>query len=285
MKRRGTVRSIGAVICIVVASVMLTGSIVSGDNGGGACCLPDGECINVENPFKCESPNGDFQGIGIFCESVDCPKPPGTIIVGKQTEPDGSVENFSFSGDLGDFGLRGGEQQQFDSLQPGNYTVSETVPDGWELTSIVCDDGESSGLVGNATAVFQLQSNETVTCTFTNSAYGACCGGAPPSTQTGDSVAQGFNFPCQETIEANCTGSWNQDLTCEADTCDPEPGACISDQGICEEIPLIDCPARQWVGGPCPKPVPTVTEWGLALLVLFMAATATWFIRRRKRSS
>src|SRR3989454_871134 len=54
------------------------------------------------------------------------------------------------------------------SVAPGQYTSTETVPAGWVLTSISCDDTNSTGNVGTATATFNAEAGETVTCTFTN---------------------------------------------------------------------------------------------------------------------
>src|SRR5439155_649473 len=54
------------------------------------------------------------------------------------------------------------------SVAPGQYTSTETVPAGWALTSISCDDANSTGNVGTATATFNAEAGETVTCTFTN---------------------------------------------------------------------------------------------------------------------
>jgi LPXTG-motif cell wall-anchored protein len=42
------------------------------------------------------------------------------------------------------------------------------VPAGWNLTSIVCNDTNSSGDLGLAKATFNLEAGETVKCTFTN---------------------------------------------------------------------------------------------------------------------
>ena len=63
-------------------------------------------------------------------------------------------------------------------------SISETVPPGWNLTSIVCDDtdstgdldtetatfsdGNSSGDLNTGTATFNVEPGESVTCVFTN---------------------------------------------------------------------------------------------------------------------
>ena len=54
------------------------------------------------------------------------------------------------------------------NLKPGTYSATETLPTGWGLTSIVCDDGNSSGSLTYRKATFRLEAGETVKCTFTN---------------------------------------------------------------------------------------------------------------------
>ncbi len=93
--------------------------------------------------------------------------PPGTIIVEKQTLPDGAMDSFSFTGDAAG-SIQDGQQITVANLVPGTYTSTETVPAGWVLTSIACDDANSSGNLGMARATFNLEAGETVTCTFTN---------------------------------------------------------------------------------------------------------------------
>ena len=93
----------------------------------------------------------------------------GSILVEKVTN--GGDGTFDFTGDLGDFSLTtasGLAQQTFSDLVPGTYDISETVPAGWELTDISCDDDDSTGDTGAATALIELAPGEDVTCTFTN---------------------------------------------------------------------------------------------------------------------
>jgi len=91
----------------------------------------------------------------------------GSIIVEKNTRggPDGS---FTFTGDVAG-SIGGGGQLEEDNLVPGEYTVRERIPTGWDLSSIRCDDDNSSGSVGTGTATINLDPGETVTCTYTNS--------------------------------------------------------------------------------------------------------------------
>ncbi|PYE54735.1 MSCRAMM family protein [Deinococcus yavapaiensis] len=95
----------------------------------------------------------------------------GTIIVEKQTNPDGASGTFAFTGtaagSIGD-----GQTIVVSNLAPGTYTSTEAVPAGWDLSSIVCDDNASatasSGSVSTKTATFKLDAGETVKCVFTN---------------------------------------------------------------------------------------------------------------------
>ncbi|MBM2821796.1 MAG: hypothetical protein HW413_542 [Thermoleophilia bacterium] len=90
----------------------------------------------------------------------------GKIIVEKQTNPDGATQLFSFTPSYASaFSLSDGQQNTSVFLAPGTYSVNETVPNGWSLTSATCDDGSSPSSIG-------LAAGETVKCTFTNSQHG-----------------------------------------------------------------------------------------------------------------
>ena len=91
----------------------------------------------------------------------------GSIIVEKQTLPDGAAGQFTFTGDaagtIGDNGLI-----TVANLLPGAYTSTEAAAEGWNLSSIACSDANSTGAVGTRTATFRLEAGEVVKCTFTN---------------------------------------------------------------------------------------------------------------------
>jgi len=91
----------------------------------------------------------------------------GSIVVQKQTLPDGDPQSFAFSASYdGDgFSLSDGQFDDSGPLSAGTYSVSETVPSGWDLQSATCDDGSSPGSIS-------LSAGETVTCTFTNAKRG-----------------------------------------------------------------------------------------------------------------
>jgi hypothetical protein len=86
----------------------------------------------------------------------------GTIIVRKLTVPAGSGQSFGFTPSYASpFSLSHGQSNTSADLAPGTYSVGESVPAGWDLTSATCDDGSAPGAIG-------LEPGETVTCTFVN---------------------------------------------------------------------------------------------------------------------
>ena len=85
----------------------------------------------------------------------------GTIIITKQTDPDGDPTSFSFSATYGTFSLSDGQSNNSGPLAPGTYAVFEFVPAGWTLTGTTCSDGEIRTRIS-------LEAGQTVTCTVTN---------------------------------------------------------------------------------------------------------------------
>ena len=110
----------------------------------------------------------EFAAPDVICDSP----PSGKIIVEKQTDPNPDTTNTSFNftaaGGLNptNFSLKNGEMKMFENVPTGSgYSISETVPPGWDLTSATCDDGSP---VTN----INVSAGETVTCTFTNTKRG-----------------------------------------------------------------------------------------------------------------
>lgn len=90
------------------------------------------------------------------------------IIFDKVTVPAGDAQLFTFdpSWSTTDFQLADATTPHDSGfLVPGTYSVAETVPSGWDLTSATCSDGSP------VTAI-ALGPGETVTCTFTNTKRG-----------------------------------------------------------------------------------------------------------------
>ena len=97
------------------------------------------------------APDGEVEDYQVLIEAE-----PGTIIVEKQTTPDDAPDSFTFTGDATGTITDGG-QIVVSGLPPGAYQSVETVPAGWTLTQIVCDDTNSTGDVLDFTANFQLE--------------------------------------------------------------------------------------------------------------------------------
>jgi len=92
----------------------------------------------------------------------------GTIIIDKVTVPaTGEDPNFTFDPDWGsNFTLDDNDPPASFQLSPGEYDVhEESIPSGWDLTSAVCDQGETVGDI-------DVAAGETVTCVFTNTQRG-----------------------------------------------------------------------------------------------------------------
>jgi len=88
----------------------------------------------------------------------------GTIIIVKNTE--GGDGTFTFESNFSEGNIQistteGSGQQTFPSLSAGIHSVSEILPEGWDLTSVTCSDDSSASNIS-------LSANETVTCTFVN---------------------------------------------------------------------------------------------------------------------
>ena len=86
----------------------------------------------------------------------------------------GSSQDFAFDGDLGAFMLDDDAEatlsNTFSMTVPvGSYDVTQMLPEGWVLDSLVCTDpGDNGSSVNGLTATLDVDEGETVTCTYTN---------------------------------------------------------------------------------------------------------------------
>ncbi|MCP8900115.1 hypothetical protein [Gilvimarinus xylanilyticus] len=82
----------------------------------------------------------------------------------------GGDDSFPFSGDLGSFVLTttgGRVSTTFTDLAPGDYQLSESVPDGWNLLGATCVGGPSV-YDGDSAVSVTLEAGDTVRCVFVN---------------------------------------------------------------------------------------------------------------------
>jgi hypothetical protein len=158
------------------ASINLTGAgIIPNQNTPGASCVAFGSAYvksRASSSFTAQMK--DYiapASIGLD----NC----GSITIDKVTVPAGDTTQFSFDGtpaapkaQLADFQLADATAPRvFSGLNAGNYAVSETVPTGWDLTNLTCND--SNGTIVGSTANITLDANEDVTCTYTNTKRGS----------------------------------------------------------------------------------------------------------------
>jgi hypothetical protein len=100
---------------------------------------------------------------------LDRVEPTGTLIIEKQTNPDGDKTSFSFTGNIGmtnNFSLADGETKTFSDVTPSSYTVSEIVPENWQSTSLSCNTSNASYDLATATINVDVAAGETIRCTF-----------------------------------------------------------------------------------------------------------------------
>jgi hypothetical protein len=103
----------------------------------------------------------------------------GHVTVTKSIDPQ-TAEDFSFTPSAG---VNGGAAFDLDvdgdatlpatrtfEVTPGVHTVVEGAETGFTLASIACNDGDSTGVVANRIATFNVAPGEDVTCVFTNRA-------------------------------------------------------------------------------------------------------------------
>ena len=129
-----------------------------------------------------------------------------TLIVEKQTDPDGASGSFTFTGTAAGT-ISDGGNIPVGNLVPGTYTSTENNPaPNFDLTAIVCNDGNSTGDVPSRTATFRLEPGETVTCTFTNTQRGMAqvvktVSGLPPA------AGQNFTFELRQGASTSSDGT------------------------------------------------------------------------------
>ena len=95
---------------------------------------------------------------------------PGQITIVKATTAASNVSFAFTSATLGNFSLANGQSTTVGGLGAGTYSVTESVPSGWRIQGITCDDPTGDSITDPATGVatVALAAGESVTCTFTN---------------------------------------------------------------------------------------------------------------------
>ena len=140
---------------------------------------------------------------------------------------------------------------------PGTYTVSEIVPNGWDLTDMACVESgtANSGPIDADTIQIIVEAGETITCTFTNTQRGAIV--IRKETDPAGSDVFGFTstsvpttaLPASFDVTAGGTGNVYLNLLAGTYTViedDPTPAFDLTDISCTEEVITGD-------GSPGPK--------------------------------
>ncbi len=106
-----------------------------------------------------------------FTNTADTPST-GSVTIIKEVAGSPPAAPWAFSGTLGNFTLpAGGGSQTFDDVPAGAVTVTETAVGGW-TAAVSCDNSAS----GSNSVSFDLQAEQSVTCTFVNTAQAPTTG-------------------------------------------------------------------------------------------------------------
>ncbi len=113
-------------------------------------------------------------GVGedVVCTFENSKPATAKITIVKTANPSDTNEQFSFTGDLGNFSLEANGSEKFE-VAAGSYTVTEIdIPEFWTLLTVQCDDQflpitNSLDLLGRQVSI-EVEANEELTCTFHN---------------------------------------------------------------------------------------------------------------------
>jgi plastocyanin len=156
----------------IVVSGLAPGTYSSTEQVPSGWKLSSLTCDDSDSTGDTSTATATFQlqaGETVTCTFTDAKT--GTLIVKKKTVPAGASTQFAFTGDASG-SIGDGQSITVSGLLPGTYTSQEQVPSGWKLTGLTCDDSDSTGDLGSATATFRIAAGETVTCTFTDTKTG-----------------------------------------------------------------------------------------------------------------
>ena len=143
--------------------------------------FPNNGVLEVRLTLDCEDrdlvrvrveQDGDHPSVVVTCN------PEGNIVIGNSADDDDSVDfDFEISGDSScrdDFTLADNDETSFKCDTDETYTITEDVPEGWELIEIDCDDENVPSRdidvdIDDASVTIELSDeDDSVDCTFIN---------------------------------------------------------------------------------------------------------------------
>jgi len=126
---------------------------------------------------------------------------PAHVTIIKEADPQGE-KLFDFTGDLGPFQLKDNgtdpNEIKFEIVDFKNYTITESVPSGWELMEIVCAPLADVVSTTIPSAVIDVDEADDITCYFRN------------KLQTGNIIIEKFTDPSGSSQEFEFNPSWTE---------------------------------------------------------------------------
>ena len=161
---------------VVPGTYTVTESTVAGYATTLSCVDPDSGTTTASATATIDLDPGET----VTCTFTSTAQPgtPGTIVIVKDTLPDGAQDfAFTTTGGLAPAGFNLDDDgdptlpntQTYTNVAPGAYTITETAAAGY-TTGLSCVDPDGGTTTAGATATIDLDDGETVTCTFTNTA-------------------------------------------------------------------------------------------------------------------
>ena len=139
-----------------------------------------------------------WSGEELTCTFTNEPEPAASLTIGKDAtplaEPDATV--FQFGGDLGDFELVSGGSQSFAVVPGETVSVTEVIPQGWELSEVSCSGVSDLEELADGVTVTLLENGDAGECIFHNEESGTAgpTGSLTIVKETEPAGAAGFLF-------------------------------------------------------------------------------------------
>ncbi|MFI5405399.1 MAG: DNRLRE domain-containing protein [Nitrososphaerales archaeon] len=142
-------------------------TIPAGWNVTDAFCNDDSSSFSGDTVSDISIDSGD----SIECTFTNELVPPGTLKITKLTTGGDDTFDYAVSGPTsynpsiittGGIGIDGPNP-----VDPGTYSIQETIQSGWSLTTATCNDGSSSFSVDTVSGIV-VGSGDDIECTFTN---------------------------------------------------------------------------------------------------------------------
>jgi len=115
----------------------------------GACCMPDGSCLDAVSPEDCSGAGGTFRGDGTLCDSEDCPAPTSWCCVSDGSQCFDELEEADCLAFGGIWGPPGSDCDAPDACDQGNPCPADIDGSGDvgvdDALAVLADWGQTGG--------------------------------------------------------------------------------------------------------------------------------------------